>query len=100
MNTDTMTAPQGSQERVTRRARPAWGFTLIELIVAVLLFGIVMSSALGLLMSQRTLYDVQADPLQQSPLASPDVEDDLAEMMKTLLIQADAPDSQIERLAL
>ena len=44
MSKDTMLAPQGSQERVTRRAGPAWGFTTIELLVAVMLFGVVMAS--------------------------------------------------------
>ena len=39
------------------------GFTTIELIVAFLLFGVVMSSAVGLLMSQRTLYDIQSDKI-------------------------------------
>jgi len=40
------------------------GFTLIEMIVSFVLFAVVMSSAVGLLMSQRNLYDVQSDRLE------------------------------------
>ena len=37
------------------------GFTLIELLIAMTVFVVVMASTVGLLMSQRRLYDTQAD---------------------------------------
>ncbi len=51
------------------------GFTLVELLIALTLFSVVMASTVGLLMSQRTLYDVQADrmALQRSIRASVDL---------------------------
>ena len=42
-------------------SRDGRGFTIIEMLVAFVLFAIVTGSAIGLLMSQRNLYDVQAD---------------------------------------
>ena len=39
------------------------GFTLVEFLVAVVLLGVIMASAVGLLMSQRNLYDIQNDKI-------------------------------------
>ena len=51
------------------------GFTMIELLVAFVLFAIIMGSTVSLLMSQRTLYDVQADrmALQRNVRAAVDL---------------------------
>ncbi len=51
------------------------GFTLIEFLIAFTLFGIIIASTVGLMMSQRTLYDIQADrmALQRSIRASVDL---------------------------
>ena len=49
-----------------RPGRPdtrAGGFTLIEFLVSVVLLGVIMASAVGLLMSQRNLYDIQNDKI-------------------------------------
>ena len=51
------------------------GFTLVELLISMTLFGVIMASTIGLLMSQRNLYDTQADrmALQGSIRASVDL---------------------------
>ena len=53
----------------------AKGFTVIELLVASVLFVVVMASAVNLLMSQRALYDVQGDrmALQRNVRAAVDM---------------------------
>ena len=55
--------------------REAKGFTVIELLAAFALFSVIMASAVGLLMSQRSLYDVQADrmALQRNVRAAVDL---------------------------
>jgi len=51
------------------------GFTLVEFLIAMTLFGVVMASTVGLLMSQRSLYDIQADrmALQRSVRSAVDL---------------------------
>jgi type II secretory pathway pseudopilin PulG len=39
------------------------GFTLVELIISFMLFGVIMTSAVGLFMSQRAMYSVQTDKI-------------------------------------
>jgi type II secretory pathway pseudopilin PulG len=63
-----MRAPGGAKvdnmdSRSETGSRDGRGFTIIEMLVAFLLFSIVTGSAIGLLMSQRRLYDVQADSM-------------------------------------
>ena len=56
-------------------SREGKGFTLVEMLVVFVLFAIVMGSAIGLLMSQRSLYDVQSDrmDLQRNVRAAVDL---------------------------
>lgn len=51
------------------------GFTIVEFLIAITLFGVIMASTVGLLMSQRGLYGTQADKmrLQQSVRAAVDL---------------------------
>jgi prepilin-type N-terminal cleavage/methylation domain-containing protein len=51
------------------------GFTLVELLISITLFGVILASTIGLLMSQRNLYDVQGAliELQGSVRASVDL---------------------------
>jgi type II secretory pathway pseudopilin PulG len=64
----------GSREAAARRQGAA-GFTLVEVIVAFLLFGVVMFSAVGLFMSQRAMYSIQTDKItvQQNVRAAVDL---------------------------
>jgi prepilin-type N-terminal cleavage/methylation domain-containing protein len=65
--------PPPSGEAPPKGKKP--GFTLIELLISMTLFGIVMAATVGLLMSQRSLYDIQADRMavQRSIRASVDL---------------------------
>lgn len=56
------------------KAKPK-GFTIVEFLIAITLFGVIMAATVGLLMSQRGLYGTQTDKmqLQQSIRASVDL---------------------------
>ncbi len=75
-----MRAPRGAQvmdmdSQSETESKVGKGFTLVEMLVTLVLFSVVMASAIGLLMSQRSLYDVQADriDLQRNVRAAIDV---------------------------
>ena len=75
-----MRAPGGAQvidmdSQSETESREGKGFTIIEMLVSFVLFAVVMGSAVGLLMSQRSLYDVQSDrmDLQRNVRAAVDL---------------------------
>jgi len=71
------------------------GFTLVELLIALTLFGVIMASTVGLLMSQRNLYDIQGDrmAIQRSVRASVDLVAGELRSIPSLGVMIARPDS-------